>query len=171
MVSSKGVLFVVAPDMFRDEEFIHPKEVLESAGVRVFVASKGVNVAKGRFGAAVKVDIDISKAKASDYDAVIFVGGPGAAIYFNDSAAIRLAEDAYKRCKVLAAICIAPSILANAGVLKLHKATCFPSEEPNVSVKSKEYTGKDVEVDGTIITANGPSAARKFGQEILRMLG
>ena len=170
-VSGKNILMVIAPDGFRDEEFLEPKEVFESSGAKVTVASKGVSTAKGKLGATADVDIDISEASAADYDAVVFIGGPGAAVYFEDPAALNLAQSAEAAGKVVAAICIAPSILANAGVLEGHKATCFESESSNIDAKSAGYTGEDVTVDNNIITANGPAPAKKFGEAIIKALG
>jgi len=60
----------------------------------------------------------ISKINIDNYDAVVFVGGGGATEYFNDSIAHKIVKESIAKGKVLAAICIAPNILANAGVLK-----------------------------------------------------
>ncbi|MBN1544218.1 DJ-1/PfpI family protein [Candidatus Woesearchaeota archaeon] len=169
-ISGKSILMVIAPEGFRDEEFLEPEAVFERAGADVTVASKGVSVAKGKLGATAEVDIDISDVNVEDYDAVVFIGGPGASVYFDDPTALKIAKDAYAAGKVAAAICIAPSILANAGVLKGRKATCFESESGNVGEKSAGYTGEPVTVDGLIVTANGPAAAKRFGQEIVKLL-
>lgn len=169
-VSGKNMLMIIAPGGFRDEEYFEPKKVFEDSGATVTTASKGVTESKGKLGATAKVDIDIVDAEAADYDAVVFIGGPGTTVYFDDPAAHKLAKDAYSAGKVVAAICIAPSILANAGVLKNHKATAFSSESDNVGSKSKGYTGEDVTVDGKVVTANGPGAATKFGEAIIALL-
>ena len=165
-----AILMVVAPNNFRDEELFEPKKVFENAGADVVIDSKGVKKAKGKLGAVVDVDIDIKDARADEYDAVVFVGGPGAAIYFSDNTALKIARDAYEKGKVTAAICIAPSILANAGILKGKKATCFESQQENLRIKGAIYTGDDVTKDGKIITANGPGAATKFGKKIMEAL-
>ena len=165
-----GILMVIAPEMFRDEELLEPKRVFEENGINAVIASKGVKNAKGKLGAVVDVDKDIREIRAEDYDAVVFVGGPGAAIYFDDDMALKLARDAYKKCKVIAAICVAPSILANAGILKGKKATCFESQQENLKMKGAIYTGDDVTKDGKIITANGPGAAAEFGKKIMEAL-
>ncbi len=169
-VSGKKVLMVIAPENFRDEEFAEPKEIFEGSSAEVTVASKGVKKAKGKLGATADVDIDIGEADADDYDAVVFIGGPGSSVYFEDPVALNLAEKAYNAGKVTAAICIAPSILANAGVLDGKKATCFKSESENVESKSAGYTGDPVTIDGKIVTANGPDAAKRFGEEIVKLL-
>lgn len=167
---AKKVLMIVAPANFRDEECLEPKKIFESRGMNVTVASKGVKTAKGSLGASLNVDVDISKVDVSGYDAVVFVGGPGADVYFNDATAHKIAKDTVARKKILAAICIAPAILANAGVLQWKNATVFPSGRDALESNGAIYTGADVTVDGKIITANGPAAAKKFGNAIVEAL-
>lgn len=154
---------VIAPNEFRDEEFLEPKKIFEDNGFEVIVASKGVDVAKGKLGYEQKIDLDIKDAHASDYDAIVFIGGLGSKVYFEDELALNLARKA----KVVAAICIAPTILANAGLLEGKSATCHPSAKEDIEAKGAIYTGKGVEVVGNIVTANGPAAATKFGEAIM----
>ncbi|MHC4062693.1 MAG: DJ-1/PfpI family protein, partial [Planctomycetota bacterium] len=73
--------------------------------------------------------------------------------------------------KVLAAICIAPVVLANAGLLNGVRATSFLSERETLQVAGAEFTGAPVERDGLIITASDPSAANLFGRAIADALG
>ena len=161
---------VVAPEDFRDEEFFEPKEIFQKAGLQITVASKGVKEAQGLLGGSASVDVNITQVNLNDYDAVVFVGGPGSNIYFNDSTALELAKSAYQSQKIIGAICIARSILANAGLLQDKKATCFSSEAENLKAKGAQYTGEPVTVDGKIITASGPQAARQFGEAIVKTL-
>ncbi len=169
-LSGKKVLMVVAPENFRDEELKEPMEIFTSSGAEVTIASKGVNRATGMFGAEAKVDKDLAEVRAEDYDAVIFVGGSGADVYFNDSRAHALATNAFKGGEIVAAICIAPSTLANAGLLKGKKATSFSSQKKNLLKKGATYTGAAVERDGRIITGRGPEAAEEFGNEVASAL-
>jgi len=167
------ILMVIAPRNFRDEEMLVPKEFFESKGWTVQIASKNLRpgeFATGMLGAKVRADLDILQAKMKDYDAVIFVGGSGATTYFNDQVAHMLAFQAYDTGKVTAAICIAPSTLANAGVLQGKRATGWPSERPNIEAKSAGYTGADVEVSGRVVTGKGPASARKFAEAIAKLL-
>lgn len=127
-------------------------------------------MAKGMFGGTVKPDTTLEDVDVSRFDALVFVGGSGAKIYFDDPTAHRLAREAYENGRVVAAICIAPSTLANAGLLGGKKATCFPSESQNLREKGAVYTGKPVEQDGRIVTADGPGSAREFGRVIARVV-
>ncbi len=165
---------VVAPEKFRDEEFLEPKKVFETSDIAVNVASKEVKEAKGMFGTTVEIDLDIEDVKVDDYDAVIFVGGAGSSIYFENQTVLNIAKEAYEKGKIIGAICIAPGILANAGLLKGKKATIFDSGDGQfpemLKKKEAECTGKNVEQDGKIITANGPHAAEEFGKKIVEVL-
>lgn len=161
------VLMVVAPQNFRDEEYQKPRQVLEEAGFEIEVASKGVSEAVGMFGAKAKVNKDITQVNVDDYLGVVFVGGTGAATYFEDPNALALARNAFEKGKVVGAICIAPSILANTGILEGRKATAFSSEQENLTLRGAKYTGEPVTVDGKIVTANGPQAAEEFGKKLV----
>jgi protease I len=162
---------VIAPENFRDEELLHTKEELERVEVSVTIASTKTTAARGMFGATVKPEIKLEQAKVDDYDAVIFVGGGGSSVYFNDDRALSIAKEAFDKGKKTCAICIAPVILANAGVLKGKRATVWDGDYVEMlKAGGANYTGKPVEVDGNIITANGPKAARDFGRAIAKGL-
>ena len=169
-LEGKKVLMIIAERNFRDEELLEPKEILEKEGAKVIIASTSLEMATGMLGARVTVDILIEKVKVDDYDTIIFVGGSGASQYWNDSLAHKIAQEAVNKDKILCAICIAPVTLANADVLSGKKATVWASEREKIETKGAIYTGKPIQVDGKIITANGPQAARDFAREIVKAL-
>jgi len=164
------VLMIIAPRNFRDEELFWTKEELESAENSVTIASTTTDTATGMLGGKAEPNIAINDVNVDDYDAVVFVGGTGSSIYFNNPKAHEIARTANEKGKIIGAICIAPSTLANAGLLSGKKATSYPSEESNLRSKGANYTGSPVEKDGNIITADGPSSARKFGRMIAESL-
>jgi protease I len=164
------VVFVIAQKDFRDEELLEPKNLLAGKGVECFIASKNKGTHRGMLGAIVESTLSLKEVDNS-FDAIIFIGGSGATQYFNDPEAQGLAVKYMDLGKLVAAICIAPSILANAGVLNGKKATCFSSESQNLKSKGAIYTKKPIEVEGNIITASGPIVARKFGEYIAHSLG
>lgn len=166
----KTVVFIIAEKVFRDEEYLAPKEVLAKVGIKVITASTTTGEAIGKLGLKVKPDTLVSQIDVDKLDALIFIGGGGAEQYFNDPIAHRLAKEAVEKGKVLGAICIAPVILANAGLLEGKKAAVFPSGADTVKKGGGIYTGRDVEIDGKLITGCGPEAAEKFGTELLKML-
>lgn len=165
----KKILMVIAPADFRDEEYFETRKILEDAGNKVTVANSTGQPSKSMFGKLVKPDKSFYDVNAKDFDAIIFVGGSGTSVYFNNQQALNLAKEFNKSGKIVAAICIAPSILANAGILDDKKATSFPSERDNINAVGT-YTGKIIETDGKIITGSGPEAAKEFGKKIAEAL-
>ncbi|MFH1285391.1 MAG: DJ-1/PfpI family protein [Candidatus Micrarchaeota archaeon] len=186
--SSKRALLVIAPSDFRDEELFDTQNALEARGVETIIASTSLNESRGTLGGIAKPTLLIANANASDFDAVVFIGGSGVekyALYENEDV-LKLAREASSQNKVVGAICIAPRILASAirtegsnahqnpkgsdcaGVVKGKRATSFPDSTTISMLKSAgaNYTAKSVEIDGKLITANGPAPAREFGEAI-----
>ena len=170
-LNGKKVLMVIASNNFRDEEYAEPRKVLEEAGARVTVACSTLHRAKGKLGLEVKPDVLMSDVKEADYDGIVFVGGGGSQEYFNSPVAHKLARAFFSQGKLTSAICIAPAILANAGLLNEKKATAFPSSKEIILAKGGVFTGGNVESDGTIVTGSGPEAATKFGEKLVEVLG
>jgi len=164
------VVMIVAHEKFRDEELFETKAELESAGHKVAVASTALTPAKGGMRLA-KVDLLLDNV-GMDFDAIVFVGGSGASQFYTNPVALGLAKKYYTANKVVAAICIAPGILANARILNGKKATVFDDDEyiQMITDNGGKYTGTDVEVSGKIVTANGPQSARRFGKIISSLL-
>jgi protease I len=169
-VEDTNVLLVIAPSNYHDNEYSGTRSILENAGYEVTVASKGVTTATGMLGGSVNVNIDLSQVYISDFIAIVFIGGTGNHIYFDDGTAIGLAKEFYEEGKVVAAICSAPTILANANILEGKRATCDAGYKSNLTSKGATYTGEAVTVDGLIVTGNGPSAATAFGEKIVETI-
>lgn len=166
-------LFIIAQTGYQDLEYGIPKQILEKAGIEVVTASKKAGICTGGLGGTATATISIDEVDVADYDAIVFIGGPGAVSYQHDVEAHLTAQEAITEEKVLAAICIAPTILAYAGVLEGKKATVWNNDGKQQKLLEKEgaiFTGEKVTVDGKIITANGPAAAEEFGKSILKLL-
>jgi len=166
----RHVLLVIAPDQFRDEEYARPKEVLERRGAVVTTASTAPMICTGKLGMRAKADVALADVDGLAYDAIAFIGGGGSSVFFDDPRAHELARTFLTSGRVVAAICIAPSTLARAGVLKDRRATSFPSQTDDLRACGALWTGARVEVDGTVITASGPEAAVEFGEAIANAL-
>ena len=166
----KKAVFITAPEMFRDEEYYKPKKVLEDAGVQVVTASVKKGEITGRFGYKAVSDMTIDEIKPENFDAIIYIGGKGSAVFFENPAALKLANEFYDAKKTVASICSAGVTLANSGILKGKKATVFPGDKDSLIKGEANYTGNPLEIDGNIITADGPEAAADFGNAILKTI-
>jgi len=166
---------IVALQDFRDEEYFIPKNIFIGEGAEVKTVSSKKGKAIGTYGGVVEVDLPLEKLNVLEFDAIVFVGGAGAAKYMNDEKCHQIVREAVSHQKVLGAICIAPTILARAGVLKGKKATVWASNLDKSAVKVLEEAGADyqkapVVIDEKIVTASGPQAARKFAEAIVQLL-
>ena len=171
-IEGKKILMVVAPDKFRDEELFKPKEILEANGGLVTITSLKARPCTGMMGGTITPDIEIIDVPVEAYDAILFIGGNGAEVYFKNEMVQALAKKAESLGKLIGAICIAPCILANSGILRGRNATVFFGTKYIEILKSNgaNYTGQKVTIDGSIITANGPMAAKDFGLAVVDAL-
>jgi protease I len=174
-ISNKKIGIIVAFRDFRDEEYFTPKEILEEAGVEVKTASNQKGRALGADGGEVDIDLLVSEINPADFSALVFIGGPGCLEALDNEESYKVARETLGQNKVLAAICISPVVLAKAGVLKGKKATVWSSSMDKSAIKilednEAEYLPEPVVVDGKIITASGPAAAREFGEKIVEGL-
>jgi len=164
--TAQKVVLIIAAQGFRDEELFETKRILDAAGLQTTIASTVVGPVIGVLGSLAEATLLTGQLSVDDYDAIVFIGGPGAAQYFIDPLALNIARQAVRRGKVLGAISIAPGILANAGVLRGIRATSFPSEQTRLIQAGAVYTGAVVQRDGSVITAIGPTASVQFGRVI-----
>jgi protease I len=164
------VLMVVAPERFRDEELFVTRDELKRRGHVTTIASTRRGRCPGSRGGAATATVVLAAADPRDYDAIVFVGGGGSRMLFTNEDALRLARDGYASGRIMAAICLAPVILANAGVLEGRKATVAGTEAKAIEAGGARYTGPGVTVDGNVVTGNAPKASRLFGQRVAELL-
>jgi protease I len=168
----KKALFIIAFRDFRDAEYFIPKEILEKAGIEIKTASNKTGIAIGADGGEGRVDFLLSDINPEDFDAIVFIGGPGCLKSLDNQDSYKIARETVAKNKILAAICISPVILAKAGVLSGKRATVWNSSMDKGPVKILEqncaiFENKPVVTDGKIITANGPEAAEEFGRTLI----
>ncbi len=166
ILEGKNILFVIAPENFRDEELFDTRKYLTNWGAKTKVVSTVVEPVRGMLGATVKPDGLIADEKAENYDCIVFVGGSGATVLWDNLDVRKLVQNAYGLKKVIAAICLAPVILARAKILGDCQATVFHSAKKEIIKSGAKYVDTPVVRCGNIITANGPSAIPQFAQKI-----
>jgi len=164
------VLMAIAPKDFRDEEFQESFDACKNAGFDVTVASVTTDTCIGMFGARVTPDCSIDEVDASQFDAVIVVGGSGTPVLKQYPRVLQIIQNAAEQNKVLAVICLGPIVLAKAGVLKGKRATVFSSGVSEIKSSGAEYVPEPVVIDGNLITADGPNAAAEFGEAVVKAL-
>lgn len=105
-----------------------------------------------------------------DAQALILPGGMPGTLHLkaHQGLCTLLLSFAHQEDKTLAAICAAPSILGELGILKHKKATCYPGFEN--SLLEAKVSRRSVVRDGNIITANGPGHAMDFALKLVEHL-
>ena len=169
------LLYLISPKGFQDVEYEDSKEVVLNADHMVLVAAPS-SPCIGKYGKTVTPDLLTKDITSLDfYDGIVAIGGPGTPLLADDPHAVRIVREAYNRGKLVSAICMAPALLlTKAGIMKAKQATCF--QTPDGSSKQMlvdagaSFVENDVVIDGNVITANGPDAAKKFGEAIITYL-
>jgi len=173
----RSAVVVIAMKGFQDHEFAGVMGGLAKHGFHVDVCGKEKHKeAVGKFGSKQLTACAMSEIDVDKYDRIAFVGGPGAGALRDEPDALNLARKFFAADKVVGAICIAPTILAHAGVLKGKKATVWDSkggsgpEAQYINDHGAHFVPhKPVVVDGKVVTGNGPDAAEEFGETFASM--
>ncbi len=154
-------------------EAITPVDVLRRSGAICDTVSVCTEYVTGSHGIVFKADKLLADFNENDYDAIILPGGmPGAKILGECSAVIRAVESFDAQHKVIGAICAAPAVVLGMNGLTVgRKVTCYPAEDFVNILEGARYTGKNVETDGNLVTADGPMSATAFAMEICALLG
>ncbi|TSC80673.1 MAG: protease I [Candidatus Peregrinibacteria bacterium Gr01-1014_25] len=162
-------LIILAQNGYQDKEYAGTRKGLEEGGFSIVVGSTAAGACRGKLGGSEQATVALKDVRVGDYDRIAYIGGPGAAAYAKDPEALRIARETVAAGKVLGAICIAPTILAAAGVLKGKKATVWNEDGQQSQVlrdAGATYTGEPVTVDGRMVTADGPASAEVFGKTL-----
>lgn len=154
-------------------EALTPVDLFRRAGLECDLISVSGEYPKGSHGIIVKADKLVRQVDFSEYSAIVIPGGmPGAVNISNDKKVIEGIKCAIDNGKIVASICASPAVvLAQNELIAGRKVTCYPAQDFIGMFKSCVYTGKDVEVDGNLITANGPKSAMSFSLAICEKLG
>ncbi|MDO8648615.1 MAG: DJ-1/PfpI family protein [Candidatus Peregrinibacteria bacterium] len=163
----KKALLIIAQQSYQDHELAGTRNGLVEGGFSVELASTNSGECVGKLGGTEKATVALKDVRVPEYDRIAFIGGPGAAALASDSEALRIAREAAALEMPLGAICIAPTILAAAGVLQGKRATVHNKDGKQGEFLEKhgaDFTDEAVSLDGRIVTGNGPEAAEEFGR-------
>ena len=167
------ILIVVAPEKFRDEELAEPVTAFLKAGIEFDVASTRRGTCTGMLGAKTTAALSFEDIDPKRYEGLVIVGGAGSQTHlWGDELLIPIVKIFHQYGKVVAAICLAPVVLARSGILKGKKATYFesPASFKEMRIGGAVIVNTPVVRDGRVITANGPSASQAFADEIVHAL-
>jgi 4-methyl-5(b-hydroxyethyl)-thiazole monophosphate biosynthesis len=156
---------------FEELEAVTVIDLLRRAGIEVVTAGLAPGPVRASRGTVIHPDTTLDAALAEDYDMVVLPGGMPGAKHLNEDARIkpllkRMAESG----KFTGAICAAPMVLAEAGLLSGKRATSYPGFVDKMNLPDVTYVSEPVVQDGKVITSRGPGTAMDFALSLIEAL-
>jgi len=153
---------------FEEIETLTPVDLLRRAGAEVVLASlSGEQAITGRCQVTIQADAALHDVASQPFDLLLIPGGPGVKALRNDGRPAALAKAFAQAGKPVAAICAAPTVLADAGLLAGRRYTAHFSVHEELP---QALAGERVVEDGLLITSRGAGTALEFGLALVRRL-
>lgn len=164
------MVYLFLADGFETIEALTPVDMMRRAGIQVTTVSvTGNRSVKSSHNVFVQADLLFSEADFSNAQMLVLPGGmPGTANLAKFKPLEDLLLQASDSGLWVAAICAAPTILANLGILNGRNATVYPGFEQGI--EGVNFTGNSVEQTGNVITAKGPGCSHLFAAAIISVL-
>lgn len=155
---------------FEEAEAIVPADLLRRAGVEVSLVGLDSRQVVSSHNITVTADLTLGELDREQVDMLMLPGGLGGVEAISSHMhAQALIQYCYDHGRWLAAICAAPTILANLGMLDRRKAVCYPGMEELMG-SAVVQKGSPVVVDGHIITGEAAGSAYPFGLKLVEIL-
>ncbi|MBO5339845.1 MAG: DJ-1/PfpI family protein [Oscillospiraceae bacterium] len=155
---------------FEEAEALVPADLLRRAKIPVCLAGVAGLTVTGAHNITVTADCPLSNVNEDELELVFLPGGLGGVDTIKSSpAAMELIRRAHAKGIKLAAICAAPTILNDLGMLDGKRAVCYPSMQDQLT-GALPHDGSPVVEDGTIITGEAAGSAFTFGFKLIEAL-
>ncbi len=149
---------------FEEIEAMTVVDVLRRAGVKVTTAGIPGTIVEGSRNVKVLADTKLESIADKDFDALVLVGGsPGYTNLSKSGRVMKLIGSYHRDGKLVAAICGAPTVLAEAGILTNVRATVYPGLEKYLPKPRNER----VIQEGNVITSQGPGTSMEFALKLV----
>jgi protease I len=163
---------ILATNGFEQSELEVPRDRLKAAGATVHIVSPEAGEIKGwdekDWGRAVKVDKTLDQAKAEDYDAIVLPGGQiNPDLLRVNKQALSLIKEIFNQKKVVAAVCHAPWLLIETGIIKGRKVTSYNSIKTDVINAGGLWEDSQVVTDKGLVTSRNPGDLEAFSKKII----
>ena len=162
-------VIVFLAEGFEEIEAISIIDILRRAEIEVCVVSVGEEIkVKGAHNILIDADKLFDDVDFTNYDMIVLPGGMPGAKNLNEHEGVKKQLKEFAESKHIGAICAAPMVLGEMGLLKGKRATCYPGFEPELI--EAIVTHEPVTIDGNIITGKGPAFAISFSLQLIETL-
>jgi len=163
---------ILAADMVEQVELVEPRKALEDAGAETDLVSlkPGTIKAFDHFDPAddQTVDRTIEEVDASEYDALLIPGAVGNPDQLRgDENVVRFVQEFFAAGKPVAAICHAPWVLVEAGVVRDRKLTSWPTLQTDIRNAGGNWVDEQVVVDNGLVTSRKPDDIPAFNDKMI----
>ncbi|HEY0621492.1 type 1 glutamine amidotransferase domain-containing protein [Sphingomonas sp.] len=164
---SRARVLMIATDGFEESELMKPRQALLDAGAKVTLASLARDPIQGERsgekGATITPDALVAEMDSDDFDALVLPGGVGNPDRLRlDRRTVELVQAFSDAGKVVAAICHAPWLLAEADILDGRRVTSWPSVRTDLANAGATVVDEAVVIDGNLITSRKPGDIPMF---------
>lgn len=164
------MVYILLGEGFEEIEALAPADLLRRAGIRTALVGVSGQAVTGSHGISVTADLTLDQVRPEELEMLVIPGGSkGVESLRRSRDALILISRAYETGRFLAAICAAPTILAELGFLDRRSAVCYPGLEGQMQ-SAVIQKGVPVVVDGRIITGRAAGSALEFGLVLIRVL-
>jgi len=172
---SNARILMIATDGFENDELFKPRQALIDAGATVTLASIETDEIQGEKAGEkadkIKPDMTLDDVDTADYDALVLPGGVGNPDTMRmEERAIEIVTEFMDDDKIVAAICHAPWLLAEADVIDGRELTSWPSIRTDLENAGATVVEREVVVDGNLITSRKPDDIPAFNAAIVKAL-
>ena len=169
---NKKTVAILATNGFEESELREPKKALEDAGAEVHIVSLESGEIKGwadgNWSNSYKVDKTLDDVNQKDYNALVLPGGQiNPDVLRKNKAAVSFVKSFFENHKPVAAICHAPWLLAEAGVLKGRKITSYDSIKTDMINAGANWVDEEVVVDSGLVTSRSPKDLPAFNKKLI----
>jgi protease I len=163
---------IVAADLVERVELIEPRKALQDAGAETELISIKPGEIKtfNHFDPAEseRVDKTVEEVDASDYDALLIPGGVGNPDQLRgDENMVAFVRAFFEQGKPVAAICHAPWVLIDAGVVRGRTLTSWPTVATDLRNAGANWVDKEVVVDSGLVTSRKPDDIPAFNKKMI----
>lgn len=176
-LNGKRIALLVSPRGTEEPEFIQPRDALTAEGATVTVVSTETGKAllvNGDLdpGAEASIDKQVGQVTAADFDGLVIPGGTvGADTLRADKRIVGFVHDFFAAGKPVGAICHAPWVLVEAGVLKGRTVTSYPSLRTDITNAGGTWVDKQVSTDAGLVTSRTPDDLPAFCAKLIEEFG